>query len=115
MTPFKAQAECINALIPQGLRDRTTVDTVHKFQGDEKDIMIYSLVVTNNSPDGKVRWIDYKVPNLVNVAVTRAKRLLVIVGNRDYIRTHSRNDLPLGHLENYVSIIEARNNASANR
>ena len=114
VTPFKAQAEWINSRIPAELRDRTTVDTVHKFQGDEKDIMIYSLVVTSNSPDGKIRWIDYKVPNLVNVAVTRAKRLLVIVGNRNYIRTHSRTNLPLGHLENYVSIIEARDNVRAN-
>ncbi len=108
VTPFKAQAEKINALIPSDLRTRTIVDTVHKFQGDEKDVMIYSLVVTNNSPDSKIRWIDYKVPNLVNVAVTRAKRLLVIVGNRNYIKGHSRRDLPLGGLEAHVSIIEAR-------
>ena len=113
VTPFTAQAERINAMIPVELRDRTIVDTVHKFQGDEKDIMIYSLVVTNNSPDSKIRWIDYKVPNLVNVAVTRAKRLLVIVGNRNYIRTHSRTNLPLGYLESYVSAIEARNTVNA--
>lgn len=114
VTPFKAQAERINALVPTGIRNRTIVDTVHKFQGDEKDIMIYSLVVTDNSPDGKIRWIDYKVPNLVNVAVTRAKRLLVIVGNRNYIKTHSRRDLPLGYLESYIQTIQARNNANAN-
>ena len=110
VTPFKDQAEKINDLIPANLRDhdKTIVDTVHKFQGDEKDVMIYSLVVTKNSPDSKIRWIDYKVPNLVNVAVTRARRLLVIVGNRNYIREHSRRDLPLGGLEAYVSMIEAR-------
>jgi superfamily I DNA and/or RNA helicase len=113
VTPFKAQAERINTLIPAEIRDRTIVDTVHKFQGDEKDIMIYSLVVTSNSPESKIRWIDYKVPNLVNVAVTRAKRLLVIVGNRNYIRTHSRRDLSLGCLEAYVSTIEARDNTDA--
>jgi len=108
VTPFTAQAERINSLIPAELSERVIADTVHKFQGDEKDIMIYSLVVTDNSPNGKIRWIDYKVPNLVNVAVTRAKRLLVIVGNRNYIKTHSRTSLPLGYLENYVRTIEAR-------
>ena len=113
VTPFKAQAERINTFIPAEIRDRTIVDTVHKFQGDEKDIMIYSLVVTSNSPESKIRWIDCKVPNLVNVAVTRAKRLLVIVGNRNYIRTHSRRDLSLGCLEAYVSTIEARDNTDA--
>ena len=101
-------------MIPANLRARTIVDTVHKFQGDEKDVMIYSLVVTNNSPDSKIRWIDYKVPNLVNVAVTRAKRLLVIVGNRNYIKGHSRRDLPLGGLEAHVSMIEARTRPTQN-
>ena len=91
VTPFNAQAERINKRIPTQLRGRIVADTVHKFQGDEKDVMIYSLVVTDNSPDGKIKWIDYKVPNLVNVAVTRAKQLLVIVGNKTYIRNHSRH------------------------
>jgi superfamily I DNA and/or RNA helicase len=113
VTPFTAQAERINALIPTELRSRAVADTVHKFQGDEKDIMIYSLVVTDNSPNGKIRWIDYKVPNLVNVAVTRAKRLLVIVGNRNYIKTHSRLSLPLGYLEYYVRTMEAMRKSHA--
>ena len=107
VTPFSAQAERINNQIPAALRGRIVADTVHKFQGDEKDVMIYSLVVTDNSPDGKINWIDCKVPNLVNVAVTRAKHLLVIVGNKTYIRNHSRTNLPLGHLVAYVDRINA--------
>ena len=110
VTPFADQATRIESKIPAGLRGRIVADTVHKFQGDEKDVMIYSLVVTNNSPDSKIRWIDYKVPNLVNVAVTRAKHLLVIVGNKTYIRNHSRTNLPLGHLVAYVDRINAQGN-----
>ena len=110
VTPFSAQAEQINKSIPTQLRGRIVADTVHKFQGDEKDVMIYSLVVTDNSPDGKIKWIDYKVPNLVNVAVTRAKQLLVIVGNKTYIRNHSRSNLPLGHLVAYVDRVNAPGN-----
>lgn len=110
VTPFSAQAERINKRIPTQLRGRIVADTVHKFQGDEKDVMIYSLVVTDNSPDGKIKWIDYKVPNLVNVAVTRAKQLLVIVGNKTYIRNHSRSNLPLGHLVAYVDRVNAPGN-----
>lgn len=107
VTPFVDQAKRIESRIPAGLRGRIVADTVHRFQGDEKDVMIYSLVVTGNSPDSKIKWIDYKVPNLVNVAVTRAKYLLVIVGNKTYIRNHSRTNLPLGHLVAYVDRINA--------
>lgn len=98
VTPFKHQAERINQLIPNNLLQRIDANTVHKYQGDEKDVMIYSLVVTDNSPDRKIGWIDNIVPNLVNVAVTRAKSTLYVVCNVNYIKAHSPNYKPLGHL-----------------
>jgi rRNA-processing protein FCF1 len=102
ISPFKHQAQEINAQIPVNLSDRIVADTVHKFQGGERDVIIYSLVVTNNSPATKIRWIDRSVPNLVNVAVTRARTALYIVGNKEYIRAHSNIDLPLGNLVEYT-------------
>ena len=102
VTPFKSQAMKLNERIPDELRDRVIADTVHKFQGDERDVMIYSLVVTNNSPASKIRWIDYAVPNLVNVAVTRARSALYIIGNKDYIQKASAASCPLGHLLEYA-------------
>lgn len=98
VTPFRHQAERINSLIPSSFGDRIEANTVHKYQGDEKDIIIYSLVVTSNSPERKIYWIDNVVPNLVNVAVTRAKSTLYVVGNLDYIKAHSNANKPLGHL-----------------
>lgn len=102
VTPFRHQAERINSLIPTHLHNSIVADTVHKFQGDEKDIMIYSLVVTDNSSEKKIRWIDYSVPNLVNVAVTRARYSLYIVGNKDYILRKSCANNPLGYLARYT-------------
>lgn len=107
VTPFVDQAKKIESRIPAEFRGRIVADTVHRFQGDEKDVMIYSLMVTDNSPGSKIKWIDHKVPNLVNVAVTRAKYLLVIVGNKTYIRNHSEAYLPLGHLVAYVDRMNA--------
>ena len=98
VTPFKHQAERINQLIPDQFVHRIDANTVHKYQGDEKDIMIYSLVVTDNSPDRKINWIDNSIPNLVNVAVTRAKSTLYVVCNENYIYSHSPANKPLGHL-----------------
>jgi len=101
VTPFRHQAEYINRLIPTVYANRIEANTVHKYQGDEKDIMIYSLVVTTNSPEKKINWIDNMVPNLVNVAVTRAKSTLYVVGNIDYIKSHSNENKPLGYLVRY--------------
>lgn len=101
VTPFRHQAEKINSMIPSQYHNRIEANTVHKYQGDEKDVMIYSLVVTSNSPEKKIKWIDYSVPNLVNVAVTRAKSTLYVVCNVDYIKSHSRPTDPLGNLVRY--------------
>ena len=111
VTPFKDQVKLINSILdkhlPVNMRDTILVDTAHSFQGDERDVIIYSLVVTNNSLDRKIKYIDIKESNLVNVAVTRARQKLVIVGNRTYIKRHSQSKLPLGHLELYVSVLES--------
>lgn len=106
VTPFSHQAKEIHSKIPIHLHQRIVADTVHKFQGDEKDVMIYSLVVTNNSPDSKIYWIDNMVPESVNVAITRARNTIYIVGNKEYIKSKSTKLKPLGKLVDYVEKLE---------
>lgn len=62
----------------QAISDRLRISTVDKFQGMERDIMIVSLVLNGHSkrPGGFLR-----TPERVNVAMSRARRLLVIVGS----------------------------------
>ncbi len=108
-TPFTHQAREISDAIPNNLRERIKADTVHRFQGDEKDIMILSLVVSNNSSKWKAEWINNKVPYLINVAVTRARNTLYIVGNANYCRTLPIES-PLGLLVKYVHEINPINN-----
>ena len=103
-TPFSHQAKEINDAIPAKFKDRIKADTVHSFQGDEKDIMIVSLVVTDNSPKFKAEWINKKVPYLLNVAVTRAKNTLYIIGNANYCKKLPL-DSPLGILVRYIDEI----------
>ncbi len=105
VTPFKAQAESLHQAIPKEFASRITASTVHKFQGDERDVMIYSLVVTDNSPASKIRWVDEGAPNLVNVAVTRARQALYVFGNRSYVFVHSSPAKPLGALLAYIESV----------
>ena len=44
----------------------------HKFQGDERDVMIFSPVVSEGITDGAVNFLK-KTDNLFNVAITRAR------------------------------------------
>ena len=88
ITPFKEQKNKLDNMVKSlgKLADNITVGTVHTFQGDEKDIIILSLVLTKGCKDGSVKWIN-KEKNIINVAITRAKELLYVVGDLSYLST----------------------------
>ncbi len=87
VTPFRAQANRIRDLVnshPQAAlllgRLDLLIDTVHKFQGDERDVMIFSPVVSKNISEGALGFLK-NTGNLFNVAITRARAALVVVGD----------------------------------
>jgi very-short-patch-repair endonuclease len=89
VTPFRAQANRIRTLIH---RDEDLsrvlaslqfiVDTVHGFQGDERDAMVFSPVVSRGTGEQTLRFLKGH-GNLFNVAVTRACSELIVVGDRE--------------------------------
>ena len=65
------------------------LNTVDKFQGMERNIIIVSTVRSNQViENGKIkpnRDIGFaKSPQRLNVALSRAKRLLIVVGNKEF-------------------------------
>ena len=60
---------------------RTGIGTVHTFQGKEADMVIL-LLGGNPARPGAFRWAAEK-PNLLNVALTRARQRVYVIGNRD--------------------------------
>jgi superfamily I DNA and/or RNA helicase len=89
VTPYRQQANETKLLI--GETD-ILVETVHKFQGREKDVIIISTV--RSVPD---EFVDDK--KMINVAVSRAvKKLIVIVGS-DFKALHGSN---IGDLIKYI-------------
>jgi hypothetical protein len=58
------------------------VGTVHSFQGKEAESVILVLGAGRGAKPGSRKWAA-GTPNLLNVAATRAKRSLYIVGNHD--------------------------------
>ena len=120
VTPYREQANRINTKLYKIISEedinskRVYVDTIHGYQGDEKDVMLFSLVVSNfnNFPakDSKInrskmqdRVLSFyrNQGNLINVALTRARSRLIIVGNKEFCRD-SNVDL----LENLLEYCE---------
>jgi DNA replication ATP-dependent helicase Dna2 len=62
--------------------DEVAVDTVDRFQGSSKEVVVVSFVATGDL-DSPI-FEDYR---RVNVALTRAKKALVLVGDADTLRT----------------------------
>lgn len=84
VTPFKAQRQAIeDELIRRVGRERAetiAVGTVHTFQGGQRDVMLFSPALAGDAPDGTVKWIEDN-RHLINVAVSRAKRALIVVSD----------------------------------
>ena len=91
VTPFRQQMIRLkDALdssheLPQDFMERVRflASTAHGFQGDERDLIIFSLCGGPELPDGS-RIFLRENPNLFNVAVSRARAVLHVVGNRDW-------------------------------
>jgi len=87
VTPFRAQANLISELITQDdalapvLASRNFIsDTAHGFQGDERDLVLFSPVVSEGTPLGAIGFLGSQ-GNLFNVGITRARGALVVVGD----------------------------------
>jgi hypothetical protein len=82
VTPFRAQVDLLSDRLGERLPDllgKVTIDTAYGFQGDERDVMVFSLAIADDLPGFTMRFAGD--PHLVNVAVTRARSRLVVVGD----------------------------------
>ncbi len=81
--PYLAQAELIRRLLTGRVSDaekiRLNVGTVDSFQGGERDVILYGF--TRSNPERRVGFL--KELRRVNVAITRARLQLVLVGDLD--------------------------------
>ncbi|UTY58061.1 DEAD/DEAH box helicase [Massilia sp. erpn] len=104
VTPFAAQAGAIQRLLRKEMPDllhkssRLTVGTVHALQGAERSIVIFSPTY-GPSFTGSA-FYDQK-PNMLNVAVSRAKDSFLVIGNAGLF-DKSKSSRPSGLLARYL-------------
>jgi superfamily I DNA and/or RNA helicase len=83
ITPYAAQVKLIKQLLIE--KDlKVEVNSVDGFQGREKEAIVISFVRSND--EGEIGFL--KDMRRLNVAVTRARRKLVAIGNRNTLQNH---------------------------
>lgn len=90
ISPYRAQVQYLRHLIKKEsllkpFRHLLSVNTVDGFQGQERDIIIVSLVRSNS--DGQIGFLSDL--RRMNVAMTRARSKLIIIGDSKTLSRHS--------------------------
>ena len=103
ITPFKNQQNLITKMIDEnGIKD-VTCGTIHQVQGGEKDTIIISSSISPKTSKKTFDWIKNN-SEITNVAVTRAKKNLIVVSDVEALNklsTDKKDDLY--NLVKYVS------------
>lgn len=104
ITPFVNQRNEIQEELNQSGITNVDCGTVHAFQGDEKQEIIFSLALTDKTHEKTYSWLKNN-KELINVATSRAKERLVIIGDMEQLNRlhHPGDDDDLFELCNYVS------------
>ncbi len=113
VTPYRRQADAINEAVVNMTdfqdmeKHKIKTLTAHKFQGSERDIIIFSLVLASKGNGNSDTWYNI-YPQILNVALSRAKYLLYIVGDKEFCKVHScvynKNCILRKLVENYEEL-----------
>lgn len=95
ITPFVNQKKLIDEILQKNGINDVPCGTVHAFQGDQKDIILFSTAITGQTSKGTYNWIKNN-KELINVATSRASEKLVVLSNLkqiDALREGNNDDL----------------------
>lgn len=91
ITPFVNQKNEIERRLKEKRLENVSCGTVHAFQGDEKDVVLFSTAITDATHAGTYEWIKNN-QELINVATSRAKEKLIVLSNsKNLERLHQQD------------------------
>lgn len=103
ITPYAAQSRLINRLVRDLGYDarQIQVATVHKYQGSERDVIIFDTVDGNPKRPGLLTIGDAgtTAARLANVAISRARGKFIVICNYDYLQAK------LSHVDSFWQLI----------
>lgn len=103
ITPFVNQRKLIEEELEKARVTNVSCGTVHAFQGDEKDVILFSTAITDQTQAGTYEWLKNN-KELINVATSRAKNKLIVLSSKKNLeRLHQKEgDDDLYELAQYV-------------
>lgn len=103
ISPYRRQANALQSRLQSRWKNfsNDSIGTVHTFQGGEKPVIILSM---RQCRDSDSLWFINRKPNLLNVAVSRAKELFILVGNLERLQEGGYTRLLVEHIQQYGDI-----------
>ena len=103
ISPYRRQADALNNSLRSRWSDfsSNSIGTVHTFQGGQKSVIILS---TRQCHLKDSLWFINRRPNLLNVAVSRARELFILVGNLKLLREGEYSKLLVEYIEQFGEI-----------
>lgn len=91
ITPFVNQKKLIEDRMKKENLQNVVCGTVHAFQGDEKDVVLFSTVLTDKTQAGTYNWLKNN-KELINVATSRARDRLIVLADLSNLNRLYQND-----------------------
>lgn len=101
ITPFVHQKDCIEYYLKVNGIQNVNVGTVHAFQGDQKNVILFSTAITKNTYEKTYEWLKNN-RELINVAISRSKDKLVVLGSLNAVKKLSKGVDDMRELFDYV-------------
>ena len=83
ITPYVKQKNLIKNFLKKNEIKNVEVDTVHKFQGREKDVILISFAKSKKNPSMEYDLKFIGQESLINVSISRARKKLILIGNSE--------------------------------
>lgn len=92
ITPFANQKRLLEEELAANQITDVTCGTVHAFQGDQKDVILFSLAITDKTQSATYQWLKNN-KELINVATSRARDKLIVLSGGKYLERLHGNDV----------------------
>ncbi|MGB4959499.1 MAG: AAA domain-containing protein, partial [Saprospiraceae bacterium] len=102
ITPYRAQIALIRKVLQQSISseilDKITIDTVERYQGGARDIILISFCVNRWSQMQNLVSLSHEgIDRKLNVALTRAREQNILIGNQSLLRAEPIYSLLIDH------------------